>query len=387
MDVLIIEDSPTEGMTLGKLAETMGHRAFVMPSAEAALAHVREAPPDIVITDLMMPGMSGSELVTQIRTLDLSRYVYVIMRTARTTEDVMTQAFAVGVDDFITKSRTLDELRARIRVGERIVGLETKLRTRVRELESALRRLDISASVTGAAIEASAAAMADAPPPPTAEAPTPEGIAALGAWHAMQKTLGAVMAEFAQQPLAPAGHKVPMLRAPMATAIALTDVVHEVEIGITLLAEQDVVQDMAKDLFGETDDEVVGDFFSELANIAMGATKSAFLKEEHTFTGGLPRKLVAPKPDNLLTAFPDRQTLAFESNGRALYALVGARRKGRIRVEVARLREGMVLAKDVLGPNGLLLIRAGTRVTETLAERLMRVAPRLEVELADPGEA
>ncbi|MFO0670918.1 MAG: response regulator [Polyangiaceae bacterium] len=385
MDVLIIEDSPTEAMTLAKVAETLGHRAFVLPSADAALAHVRETAPDMVITDLMMPGMSGADLVTQIRAMELSRYVYVIMRTARTTEDVMTQAFMVGVDDFITKSRSLEELRARIRVGERIVGLETKLRTRVRELESALRRLDIAASVTGAAIEATVAA--DKAPPPDLAAPPADGIAALGAWRAMQTTLGAVMAEFAQQPFSPAGHVVPVLRSPMATAISLTDVAHELEIGITLIADQDVVHSLAKDLFGETDDEVVGDFFSELANIAMGATKSSFLKEEHTFTGGLPRKLVAPKPDAALAAFPDRQTLAFESNGRAVYALVGARRKGRVRVEVARLREGMVLAKDVLGPNGLLLIRAGTRVTETLAERLMRVAPRLEVELADPGDA
>jgi DNA-binding response OmpR family regulator len=86
----------------------------------------------VVITDWMMPELDGVELVRRIRSDPRAGYVYVILLTAKGQKEDLVEAMDAGADDFLTKPFDRDELRVRLRAGERIVALEQQVRaTRV----------------------------------------------------------------------------------------------------------------------------------------------------------------------------------------------------------------------------------------------------------------
>ena len=78
----------------------------------------------MVITDWMMPEMSGIELCKMIRSNDLNRYVYTILLTSKDKNKDLVEGLRAGADDYLIKPFDKDELNMRIRVGERIIDLE-----------------------------------------------------------------------------------------------------------------------------------------------------------------------------------------------------------------------------------------------------------------------
>ena len=91
--------------------------------------------------------------------------------------------------------------------------------------------------------------------------------------------------------------------------------------------------------------------------------------------------------DKLLDRAEAKRTLTFRRGAAAVHVVVAVRHQGRTKVCGSRLREGMVIASDVTTPAGVLLVRAGTRLTETAAEKIARLLPKTEVELAADDEA
>ena len=77
----------------------------------------------ILIADWMMPGLDGIELCRRIRATPLPSPVYVILLTARTSRQDLVAGLEAGADDYLTKPFDPDELRARIHVGQRTLGL------------------------------------------------------------------------------------------------------------------------------------------------------------------------------------------------------------------------------------------------------------------------
>ena len=97
------------------VAGYLEHEGFVVttaPDGEQALAAARRDPPDVVVLDLMMPGIDGIEVCRQLRTFTDA---YVIMLTARTEEVDTLIGLSVGADDYMTKPFSPRELTARIR--------------------------------------------------------------------------------------------------------------------------------------------------------------------------------------------------------------------------------------------------------------------------------
>src|SRR5215470_11746380 len=89
----------------------------------------------------MMPEMDGPELVRRIRACDRPHYVYVILLTARAQKADVVAGMEAGADDFVTKPFDREELRVRLRAGERIVQLEQTLAEQnqaLREAQAAL---------------------------------------------------------------------------------------------------------------------------------------------------------------------------------------------------------------------------------------------------------
>ncbi len=82
----------------------------------------------MVITDWMMPEMDGAELLRRIRASQRPGYVYAILLSARSQKEDLVEGMEAGADDFLTKPFDRDELRVRLRAGERIIRLEHHLR-------------------------------------------------------------------------------------------------------------------------------------------------------------------------------------------------------------------------------------------------------------------
>ncbi|MGY1604883.1 ATP-binding protein [Geodermatophilus sp. SYSU D00815] len=95
------------------------------PDGRAALDAVAGHPPDLVVTDVMMPGLDGFELLRELRRSAATRHVPVLMLTARAGQEAAVEGFAAGVDDYLAKPFEAPELVARVRVLlERAAGRE-----------------------------------------------------------------------------------------------------------------------------------------------------------------------------------------------------------------------------------------------------------------------
>ena len=94
--------------------------------------------PELVVLDWMMPGLEGIEICRRLRATPGFEYVYVILLTSRGDKEDLAQGLAAGANDYIAKPFDPLELEARVRVGERMLKLQSSLTARVTELEEAL---------------------------------------------------------------------------------------------------------------------------------------------------------------------------------------------------------------------------------------------------------
>jgi DNA-binding response OmpR family regulator len=115
--VLIIEDDPDIAESLRYNLEREGLDAVVAPTGQDGLAHAFDPrnPPMLIILDLMLPGMSGSELCRRFRREPKTRRTPIIMLTAKASESDRVAGLDLGADDYITKPFSIRELLARVR--------------------------------------------------------------------------------------------------------------------------------------------------------------------------------------------------------------------------------------------------------------------------------
>jgi putative two-component system response regulator len=126
MKVLIVDDELISRTKLEKLVSAMGYPVIAACNGKEALSLWIHHRPDMVITDWIMPEMTGIELVKEIRRLQGSRYCYVIMVTTQGELQDLIVGMEAGVDDFITKPFIKEELTVRIKAGERIINFESR---------------------------------------------------------------------------------------------------------------------------------------------------------------------------------------------------------------------------------------------------------------------
>jgi two-component system, OmpR family, alkaline phosphatase synthesis response regulator PhoP len=115
--ILIIEDDPDISESLKYNFEREGLAAVTALTGEAGLAAAlnEREPPLLIILDLMLPGMSGSELCRRLRREPATRRTPIIMLTARASESERVAGLDLGADDYITKPFSVRELLARVR--------------------------------------------------------------------------------------------------------------------------------------------------------------------------------------------------------------------------------------------------------------------------------
>jgi sigma-B regulation protein RsbU (phosphoserine phosphatase) len=140
MKILIADDDEFSRRVLAGTLRKWEFEVTVTADGAQAWQKLREAgSPQLVILDWMMPEMDGLEVCRKARALPATRSSYIILLTARNSQEDLVLGLDSGADDFITKGFGCQELRARVGVGVRVLGLQKALADRVRELEEALQ--------------------------------------------------------------------------------------------------------------------------------------------------------------------------------------------------------------------------------------------------------
>lgn len=135
MKILLIEDDPTQSLLLQRHLERARHEVLARDNTTAALDILQGNQIQFLITDWDVPGLSGVELVRQIREANLPYYTYIIVITGKQDHHNIVEGLNAGADDYIVKPFNLREFLARVAVGERIIRLETRLRQANEEME------------------------------------------------------------------------------------------------------------------------------------------------------------------------------------------------------------------------------------------------------------
>lgn len=127
MRVLIADDDPIFRRLLERTLQQWGYEVTSARDGVEAWRFFQERDYPLVITDWIMPGMDGIELVRRIRTAPRPGYVYVLLLAASSQRREVIEGLSAGADDFVSKPFDRDELHVRLRTGERIIHLEKTL--------------------------------------------------------------------------------------------------------------------------------------------------------------------------------------------------------------------------------------------------------------------
>jgi diguanylate cyclase (GGDEF)-like protein len=135
VNVVVVDDDPLVRLVLARAVASMGHVSLPAENGDAALQLVETKSVDVVVSDWMMPGMTGLELCQTIRARDAIEYVYFMLVTALDDSEHALAGIEAGVDDCLVKPVRPFDLRLRLMVAERVTGLHRRLAERQRGLE------------------------------------------------------------------------------------------------------------------------------------------------------------------------------------------------------------------------------------------------------------
>jgi len=139
MKILIAEDDITSRELLKHMLVKWGYEVAVTKDGnEAWEALQAKDAPRLAILDWMMPGLDGVEVCRKVRQLDVSNPTYIILLTSRSSKKDIVIGLEAGADDYIGKPYETDELRVRVKVGERVAALQSALAEQVHSLQKAL---------------------------------------------------------------------------------------------------------------------------------------------------------------------------------------------------------------------------------------------------------
>jgi len=114
-NILLVEDEPAIQELIAFNLSQAGHHVLRASTAEAAITLVKNALPDLILLDWMLPGSSGIEVARRLRADERTRQIPIIMLTARSDEQDKVTGLEAGADDYITKPFSPRELLARIK--------------------------------------------------------------------------------------------------------------------------------------------------------------------------------------------------------------------------------------------------------------------------------
>jgi putative two-component system response regulator len=126
MRILVVEDDCVSAEMLANALRGFGYEVAMAEDGQRAFELIRTGSFRLVITDWEMPGMSGLDFCREIRRRPWSGYIYIVLLTSYAGVQRVVQGLDAGADDYLTKPFHPEELRVRLRVGERILSLESR---------------------------------------------------------------------------------------------------------------------------------------------------------------------------------------------------------------------------------------------------------------------
>jgi len=125
--VLVVDDDQTSLKIITKLLDAAGHRVLTAKDGKEALTSLAEPLPDLIVSDWMMPEMSGLELCREVKSNDKTSWIYFILLTAKSETQNIVEGLDGGADEYLVKPFDHKELVARVRTGLRIRSLQKEL--------------------------------------------------------------------------------------------------------------------------------------------------------------------------------------------------------------------------------------------------------------------
>ncbi len=154
-NILVVDDSRSLRVTVSRMLRRAGFEVREADSGQQALQLCEDAPPDLVLSDWMMPGMNGLEFCRRFRAMPRDGYGYFILLTSKSEKTDVARGFDAGADDFLTKPVNGIELRARLTAAERVLRMEKELTEKNRLIRVTLDELqDVYESIRGDLVEA-----------------------------------------------------------------------------------------------------------------------------------------------------------------------------------------------------------------------------------------
>ena len=113
--ILIVDDSPTERQFLSELLSKNGFEVTTADDGEDGVAKSQSVSPDLIVMDVVMPGLNGFQATKQISTHDSTKHIPIIMCTTKDQETDKVWAVRQGAKDYVTKPVDESELLSKIR--------------------------------------------------------------------------------------------------------------------------------------------------------------------------------------------------------------------------------------------------------------------------------
>lgn len=137
MRILVVDDDRGFRELLSEELQAVGHTVFEAADGQEAWEIMNQEPARLIISDWMMPTLDGPQLISRIRNASFPHYVYTILLTAKSSQQDVIVGLGAGADDYLRKPFDVEELQARVAIGERILMLEMRLREALYSLEIA----------------------------------------------------------------------------------------------------------------------------------------------------------------------------------------------------------------------------------------------------------
>jgi CheY-like chemotaxis protein len=333
MRILVVDHNRIERDATLRLLPAGTHDITVAQDATAALAILADHEIDVVLIESTMSGITGAELVKRIRARESNTHTYIIMTAARLVPGDVTMAFLAGVDDFMRKPLGRDELLARVDGPSRVMRWACRV------------------MATGG----------------TAEFGKAPELTTLTAWTAADASICSEISDMLGVSLSVVSSNDVLDNAIAMSSITLSLPSEGAEVCVAIGIDGTSALKLAKMMLGEDviNADAVNDMMREIANVAAGAFKRMAAVEGRTFTTGVPTDTT---PDLFRSPSPKarRQWIVASDELRiSLGVEVELRVRETKKLPVMSLREGMVVSSDLLNESGALLMRAGTRITES----------------------
>jgi diguanylate cyclase (GGDEF)-like protein len=143
--VLLVEDEPLQAKMTKELLEKAGYEVLLANDGISAIRAVKTGNPDIILMDIVLPGLNGFEICRWLKQDDSAKGIPIIMLTARTELGGKVSALQIGADDYLPKPYDALELNARIYASLRTKLFQDELRMKNRQLEELLGKVEYMA--------------------------------------------------------------------------------------------------------------------------------------------------------------------------------------------------------------------------------------------------